>query len=502
MNLNINLKTLNQLTIIYVGLPLLIFLISWLKPYIAVISFVLLIYAIYLGYFKNEQFKLFDFINDRNFVYIILLFAFLWCYFAGLGGFWYQSWDHNWRNAIFRDLINYSWPLYYKTIDAAMVYYMGYWLPSAVFAKIFLFVSSAFSFFIGNVFLLLYSVVGVFLLFAHILKAVEVKSCFKAISVILFIVLFSGMDIVGVQLPGAYKYMWHIEWWAAYAQFSSLTTVLFWVFNQGLPAWLLTMLFYNNKNKVENFGLIAILCFFCSPLPFMGLSVFLIVYTIKNLIDEYIKKQLKNYIFKVFSFQNIIAVFCITPIVALYFLSNHSTAANGVIGSMTSHYNLLFMSIMVIFFMLEAGVYLILLFIQYKKDLMYYIVFISLMLCPFIKVGYNADFCMRASIPALLILAIMIIKFLFNENNFKKYKIIYIILCLCLVLGSVTPIIEFARGINDVVKNKSVFRSADNVKTLEGNIGYDSDGFFHNGNFVTTYPENKPFFKYLAKSNK
>ena len=152
--------------------------------------------------------------------------------------------------------------------------------------------------------------------------------------------------------------------------------------------------------------------------------------------------------------------------------------------------------------MLEAGVYLMLLFIQYKKDLMYYIVFISLILCPFIKVGYKADFCMRASIPALLILAIMIIKFLFNENNFKKYKIIYIVLCLCLILGSVTPIIEFARGIDDVVKNKSVFRSADNLKTLEGNIGYDMDGNFHNGNFVTIYPEDKSFFKYLAKSKK
>ena len=157
MNLKINLQTLNQITIVYVALPLIIFLITWLKPYIAIISFLLLIYAIYLGYFKNEKFNVLKLINNRVFIYTILLFAFLWCYFAGLGGFWYQSNDHHCRNAIFRDLINYSWPVYYKTIDVAMVYYIGYWLPSALFAKIFLFVSPSFSFFIGNVFLLFYS---------------------------------------------------------------------------------------------------------------------------------------------------------------------------------------------------------------------------------------------------------------------------------------------------------------------------------------------------------
>ena len=91
MNLKINLKTLNQLSIVYISVPLLVFLITWLKPYIAVISSALLVYAIYHGYFKNNNFNLKSLLNSKSILIIILLISFLWCYFAGIGGLWYQS---------------------------------------------------------------------------------------------------------------------------------------------------------------------------------------------------------------------------------------------------------------------------------------------------------------------------------------------------------------------------------------------------------------------------
>lgn len=510
MNLKIDLKTLNQLTVIYIALPLLIFLISWLKPYIAIITFVLFIYAIYVAYFKNTKIEFKNLVNNKNFILIILMFSFLWCYFGGIGGLWSQSADYDCRNAIFRDLITHSWPLYYNSADASMVYYMGYWLPSAVLAKIFLFVSPIFAFSIGNIFLLFYSLIGISLIFLHVLYTVQIKNYFKAILVILLLIFFSGMDIIGVCFAdifgiyflGSVSNMFHIDFWAITinAEFSSITSVLFWVFNQGLPAWLLTMMFYNNKNKIENFGIIAVLCFFCSPLPFVGLALFLILYTIKQF-DEC--KFINKYIKKVFSIQNIISVFLITPIISLYFISNHSTAANGFLNTATKHYDLPFILMVVYFFVLEAGLYLILIFKQYKYELMYYIVFIVLICCPFIKVGYAADFCMRASIPALLILFVMILQFLFNNYNFKKYKIRYIILCISLIIGSITPIIEFRRGFYDVITHKTIFRTVDPIKTFEDKIVYDNrKNILSYSNFITINPQSKPFFKYLAKNKK
>jgi hypothetical protein len=159
-----------------------------------------------------------------------------------------------------------------------------------------------------------------------------------------------------------------------------------------------------------------------------------------------------------------------------------------------------FIAVIIYFFLLEAGIYLLLIYRQYEKELMYYVIFISLLVCPFIKVGYAADFSMRASIPALLILFIMIVKFLFNNYNFKKYKLRYLLLCFCLFLGSVTPTIEFVRGFYDVITNRSIFRATDFTKTFEGKIVYDqSNNTVSNSNFVTIKPSDKPFFKYLAK---
>jgi len=319
----------------------------------------------------------------------------------------------------------------------------------------------------------------------------------------LMFIFFSGMDIIGIFFPKHSAYIWHIEWWALIAQYSSFTTVLFWVFNQGISAWLLTLMFYNNKKSIENFGIIALLCFFCSPLPFLGLSAFLIIYSIKLLVDKLKTKQIKQYFKCVFSIQNIISVFLITPVIVLFFISKYSAYSNGIANTMVTDYNFLVMSLLTYFFILEAGIYLILISKQYQYDLIYYIVFVSLLLCPFIRIGNEADFCTRASIPALMILFIMTVKFLFNNYNFRKYKIRYLVLCLCLVIGSVTPIIEFARGINDVIKNRSIFRTVDSIKTFEGKIIYSNSKSIEKYlNFITINPEDKIFFKYLAKKRK
>ena len=480
--------------------------------YIALPLFLLFIYAIYTGYFKKNCFKFNNLINNKKIVFVILLFAFFWCYFAGLGGLWYQSSDYHWRNAIFRDLIIHNWPLYYQSYDFAIVYYIGHWLPVALCTKIFLLISTDVAFFIGNIFLLLYSAFGIFLVFVHVLKAAEVKTYSKVCLAILMMIMFSGMDIIGVLYPTSLmnpnfisEYM-HLEWWSI-EQFSSFTTILFWVFNQGIIAWLTTLMFYNNKNKIEDFGVIAICCFFCSPLPFMGLLPFLLVYAINFIFKVYKQGTIKKHIATIFSVQNIISILLVSPIICLYFISNHSIEINGIVNSVTNNnvvpitsvYDFNFLSLIVYFFILEVGIYFILISKQYKYELLYYIAFVFLLLCPFIRIGYGIDFCMRASIPSILILFVMIIKFLFNYYNFRKYRIRYMILCCCLIIGSFTPVIEFSRGVKDIIKNGQILRVADDMKTLEGNLGYDQDGNPINGNFVTEHPKEKFFFKYLAR---
>lgn len=520
MNLKINLKTLNQLSIVYISIPLLVFLMTWLKSYIAIISSALLIYAIYCGYFKNNKIYLKNLLNSKSILIIVLLISFLWCYFAGIGGFWYQSNDHHWRNAIFRDLINYSWPVYYKTVDVAMSYYIGFWLPAAIITKICSFIFSHissypqhFSFFIGNELLFFYSALGLFLIFMNLLFAVKARKTGKVLLAVSIFIFFSGMDIVGALWPIFYEDTYsfshlHLEWWSLYVgQYSSNTTVLFWVFNQGIPAWLLTLMFYNNRKNVEIYGLLALLCFFCAPLPFVGLSIFLMIYFVKDFILKCKRGKTGDYLTKVFSVENIIAIAFITPIVLLYLTSNvainpdHSfisthVSLHGRRGSVVLNY---FIVLFLYFLLLEVLVYLIPIYKQYKKNIMYYVIFLFLVSWPVLIMRKQTEFCMRSSIPMLLILCLFVIKYLFRKYNFKRNKIRYLFLCLCLIIGSVTPIFEFSRGVAVVLYQQTIFANADELKTLEGNIGYDSAGRLVNGNFLAEFPKEKPFFKYLAR---
>ena len=69
---------------------------------------------------------------------ILLVFAFslLWTYLGGMNGYYYQSTDWDCRNAIYFDLIQYKWPVTYDQNGAALVYYIGHWLPPAALAKL------------------------------------------------------------------------------------------------------------------------------------------------------------------------------------------------------------------------------------------------------------------------------------------------------------------------------------------------------------------------------
>ena len=95
----------------------------------------------------------------------------LWCYLGGQGGLFFQTSDWNERNAIFRDLISTSWPVYYPVTDTVMTYYIGHWLPAAALARVLFFITGnlELSFAVGNIFLALWTLTGVMItLFLHL----------------------------------------------------------------------------------------------------------------------------------------------------------------------------------------------------------------------------------------------------------------------------------------------------------------------------------------------
>ena len=69
---------------------------------------------------------------------IIIVVSVLWCQSAGIGGLFYQSPDHQFRNAVFRDLLSHRWPVTYETYGTGLVYYLGIWIVPAALGKVFL----------------------------------------------------------------------------------------------------------------------------------------------------------------------------------------------------------------------------------------------------------------------------------------------------------------------------------------------------------------------------
>lgn len=59
---------------------------------------------------------------------------------------------------------------------------------------------------------------------------------------------------------------------------------------------------------------------------------------------------------------------------------------------------------MLVFYLLDAGIYLLLLWRQNRRSWLFYTCAVSLFIIPFFKVGQGCDFCMRVSIPAIFIL--------------------------------------------------------------------------------------------------
>lgn len=456
------LSTLYRLTYIYLALPLLVFILSWLNFGFAIVFALIFAGAFYMAYPResyeeNERFS-------RKSLALMAGIAIVWCFLAGIGYFYYQSFDYHFRNAVFRDLINYEWPVFYPLANTPLVYYMAFWLVPAGVAKFFgLFVTNKITLFmIGNYLLFIYAAFGSALIFAHLAQALKVRRIKQISAAIVLFMLFSGLDIIGHKyftvVPQPFEH--HLEWWATFFQYSSITTGMFWVFNQFIPVTLIMLLVYNER-KISNFGFLAALCLFFSPYPTAGIGAFMITYAGVYFVKSADKKQF--WLNEIFSVQNIIGAFWLLPLSALYFITN-SEGMDGLyyVFDFTTPERLF------LFMVLEFLLYTVLLFPQFCRNVFFLTMFISLLLIPFLRLDQQNNFCMRASIPAIVVLAVFTIRFLFEER--REHPIKTGILCILLVIGAMTPLTEFYRGIYFVSKTQKLSLVQDGIYTLNGQL--------------------------------
>ncbi|MCR5045102.1 MAG: hypothetical protein K6A42_00825 [Treponema sp.] len=450
-----------------------------------------------------------------------------WVYLSGIGGFVWQNSDHVVRNPLFRLLVAEKWPL--VDSDRAIVYYLGFWLPAAVAGKI-----GGLTF--GLFFEQFWAVAGI-LLFYSLWCARRRKLDIWPLLVFIF---FSGMDYFGLlfcqlryrqPLEGLVSVL-HLEgWFFNIYQYSSVTTQLFWVFNQAIPVWLAVIFLYSERNLSSAVFVCASLLL-SSTLPALGLAPFMIWLFIKN------PKEL-------FTFQNIVGGFVAASISFLYLSNNSSARAGGAAFSLKHAvllcgvlvfillpfffkkkpvvlrailalvYNACFFGALIIvkfasfyktdklhifvwhmiFIFVEVGALALVMIKKERRDSFYWIALVSLFLIPLVQVGRTTDFCMRASIPALLMICILAVDYLssaeadsskklfFLRPKFKKAAMIFILL-----VGALTPVHEFYRTILYTVTGYE--RHEDVLR----------DDLFFEPVFNTSGAADNLFFKRLAKT--
>ena len=129
--------------------------------------------------------------------------------------------------------------------------------------------------------------------------------------------------------------------------------------------------------------------------------------------------------------------------------------------------------------------------------------------------GGNNDFVMRASMPALFMLYVLCYQYILKDIDMCKKKnddlketnkaakkngisMRCFALIVCLLIGAVTPCVEFARGIEQVYLRGIDDFETDYVITYNRESLYDAEGW-PPINFICTDLENAYFYKHFAR---
>ena len=471
----------------YLILPILLFTSLWLAWYVClpmVAFFIVCTVRVLFGKNKTE-FKDIE-PEDKFAIKLLLIFlvAIVWVTVSGIGGLGFQNNDLHWRNVIFKDLVRMDWPVIYTTAGGfdIMCYYLVYWLPPALFGKI------TGSLQLANLALYLWTILGVFLvlyLFVRNLRKI------KLIYLLIF-VFFSGMDIVlymirYLELPVVGK---HIET-AFVIQFSSLTTTLFWVFNQTIVPWIIMMLLLatkNNKSTVFFFSL----CLPAAPLPCLGLFPIAAVMVVTGRPVSFGTKGFKKRLAALWSnIRSAITIQNLLVPVALLFIFYQYYSLNSRTDDFTMFLDI-FSRKRILFIVFEFAILSCLIFPMFYKKPLYWTINATLLFIALYEGSMKLDFIMRASIPAVLLLCFYTVLFLKSRPpSVSKVRLASVIVVL--IIGAVTPANEIFRSLHYMTFDKSKLIS-DKFNSIA-----DDPGNSVFANFVGINSQDSFFYKYLAK---
>ena len=130
-----NIKMWDVSALVYLSIPLMLFIWGWLEPWIAIPLILFIVFSIWKLTFvtiKNTN-KIRFVISPREYIPSLLIFV-LYIFMTGMTGNWAQHTDYYVRNDIFWELTTKSWPPNLPD-ERYFIYYFQSWLPAALFGS-------------------------------------------------------------------------------------------------------------------------------------------------------------------------------------------------------------------------------------------------------------------------------------------------------------------------------------------------------------------------------
>ena len=236
------LDRLERLALAYLGLPLLLFIWTWLQPLPALGVTALLVAG--AAPVWRAQRPMPPRALPSRWLVAVLVVGLLWAALGGLAGGLRLNDDWQVRSVLLRDLVQGDWPVAYagpRGETLLLRFPMAYYLLPAALGKVAGLTAAQLA-------LWCWTALGVAMLLALALNGQPLRSG-QAVVVVAVLVLFSGLDALGWwmdkgRLP---RFGEHIEWWHWMFQYSSHTTLLFWAPNHALPGWLAGVLVWRHR---------------------------------------------------------------------------------------------------------------------------------------------------------------------------------------------------------------------------------------------------------------
>lgn len=488
--MRLELKYLKIATVLYLLIPIGLFMVFWVKPWISSFCLLGLFYSIY-SYWKNMSLQQVRQVQFNAWSFFLLLFMCFWLVsYSGAGGFGIKLHDHLKTYTIMKDVMENGTPVSY--IFKGEKYFLAAHLAYNLFGPL---TGGFISYEWATICLFIFAGLGYFLTILW----VKVISGKNELVVFFFFMLVGGLDIAGYlfdlshhfDLKSVFKQDWSQLYWynslqnSDYLLYHGNVNLLFWAPPHSLPAWLISGIFFYELIIEKNLTYSPLYLFcavFWSPFILVGLATYFIYYLLKNGLSRF------------FRWSN----FALIPIFTVLLLFVNSIAIEQLDKGFIFHSATLVKDIFhyAWFVFFEVGLWLLLVWQLNKEQSLkpyLWIATICLLAIPMYKLGKYNDFVQRVSIPSLFLLWMMIIKGILPKSN-SYLKIAFT--CL-LLLGSL-----------------------DSLGWLYSSMKVNGLGFKHEapkyeliGDSVTVSEEqgwpveqilakpNSLFFKYLAREN-